>query len=260
MKTTLIIITGIILACSVYAQQSNDITTYYNEMFSIEKKLNNERAYLLVNINDLSGNSKLASLINNNKKYLDYLLTHFSGYTQQKDLYEIDNENQLQDAFIEYLKNNKNFNKLMQDFVSNTVNTKRHITDTVTMDEMLDVAVKFFYIKGITKEGYYNAQICIGINGIKETLEDRIPHLEAFCFSVIFSNFQSDENIVYDELVNGVTDVYNLNLGVDEGEKLLRAQGAMYMYMRHNEKLKNLLFTEYNKRKQELPFILEKEE
>ncbi|MFW5805623.1 MAG: hypothetical protein ACOCVX_03750 [Bacteroidales bacterium] len=260
MKTTLIIITGIILACSVYAQQSNDITTYYNEMFSIEKKLNNERAYLLVNINDLSGNSKLASLINNNKKYLDYLLTHFSGYTQQKDLYEIDNENQLQDAFIEYLKNNKNFNKLMQDFVSNTVNTKRHITDTVTMDEMLDVAVKFFYIKGITKEGYYNAQICIGINGIKETLEDRIPQLEAFCFSVIFSNFQSDENIVYDELVNGVTDVYNLNLGVDEGEKLLRAQGAMYMYMRHNEKLKNLLFTEYNKRKQELPFILEKEE
>ncbi|MEA3446847.1 MAG: hypothetical protein U9Q98_00135, partial [Bacteroidota bacterium] len=259
MKKILIFLTGTIITCSVYAQANDSIISFYNKMFTIEKNVHNERAYLFVSINDLSGNSKLVSLINNNKKHLDYLLTHFSGYTQQQDLYEIDNENKLHDAFIAYLKNNKKFNKIMRDFVSNTINMEKHIPDTVTMDEMLDVAVKFFYIKDITKEGYYNAQICIGINGIKETSEVRKPQLEAFCFSVIFSNFQSEQNIVYDELVNGVTDVYNLSLGTDEDEKLLRAQGAMYMYMRHNEKLKDLLLTAYNKQKQELPFVLKTE-
>jgi tricorn protease-like protein len=76
---------------------------------------------------------------------------------------------------------------------------------------------------------------------------------------VIFSNFQSEENVVYDELVSGVKDVYKLNLGTDENEKLLRAQGAMYMYMRHNEKLKDLLIGEYMKREQNLTFVLKTE-
>ncbi|MDA3820983.1 MAG: hypothetical protein PF590_11060 [Candidatus Delongbacteria bacterium] len=250
---------GMVAMSSTLAQENDNITSFYNKMFTIEKNIHNERAYLFVSVNDLSGNSKLASLINNNKKYLDYLLTHFSGYTQQKDLYEIDNENKLHEAFIAYLKNNDEFNTIMQRFAATQLNTNNFIPDTITMDEMLDVAVKFFYIRGITKEGYYETQICIGINGIEVTTENRNSDLEAFCFSVIFSNFQSEENVVYDELVSGVKDVYKLNLGTDENEKLLRAQGAMYMYMRHNEKLKDLLIGEYMKREQNLTFVLKTE-
>ena len=130
------------------------------------------------------------------------------------------------------------------------------VQDTVTLDEMLNIAVKYFNIKGITEAGAYEGKVCGGINGIKQTEEIRHPHLEAFCFNTILNNYNGDKFNMYDEFVNGIKEVYKMNLGLENEERIFRAQGAMYMFMRNNEKLKELLIYEYERKKKYLPFIL----
>ena len=99
--------------------------------------------------------------------------------------------------------------------------------------------------------------MCTGINGLKQTEKERRPQIEAFCFTTIFNNYRGEQFNMYDEFVKGIKELYKINLGIDDNDKLLRAQGAMYMFMRNNENLKELLILEYKKKKEYLPFILE---
>jgi hypothetical protein len=61
---------------------------------------------------------------------------------------------------------------------------------------------------------------------------------------------------MYDEFVKAIKELYKVNLGIDKNEKLLRAQGAIFLLMRNNENLKKMLKAEYKKQEDYLPFIL----
>jgi hypothetical protein len=61
---------------------------------------------------------------------------------------------------------------------------------------------------------------------------------------------------MYDEFVNAIKELYKINLGVDKEERLLRARGAVFMYMFHNQKLRDMLLYEYENKKEHLPFVL----
>ena len=61
---------------------------------------------------------------------------------------------------------------------------------------------------------------------------------------------------MYNEFVKGIKELYKINLGIENDDRLLRAQGAMYMFMRNNEILKELLLFEYENKKEYLPFVL----
>jgi len=58
------------------------------------------------------------------------------------------------------------------------------------------------------------------------------------------------------EMVKSAKQLYKINLGIDENERLLRAQGAMYFLMRNDKNLKKMLRHEYEVNKENLPFIL----
>lgn len=124
------------------------------------------------------------------------------------------------------------------------------------MDKLLNVAVKYFSIMRLTDEGYYVGKVCVGLNDIKKTESERKPFTEAFSFSSILKHYQSEEYSMYDEFVKAIKELYKVNLGIDKNEKLLRAQGAIFLLMRNNENLKKMLKSEYEKQKDYLPFIL----
>ncbi|MBK9593483.1 MAG: hypothetical protein IPO32_18950 [Crocinitomicaceae bacterium] len=94
------------------------------------------------------------------------------------------------------------------------------------------------------------------MNDIKKTEKERKPFIEAFCFSSILEHYQSEEYSMYDEFVKAIKELYKVNLGIDREEKLLRAQGAMYLLMRNSENLNKMLASEYESNKDYLPFIL----
>ena len=68
-------------------------------------------------------------------------------------------------------------------------------------------------------------------------------------------NSQGEDGL-YAEFIKSVNEVAKLNLGLKEDERILRAQGALFMLMSLNPKLREVLQFEYEKQKHMLHFYL----
>ncbi|MPN29331.1 hypothetical protein SDC9_176784 [bioreactor metagenome] len=111
----------------------------------------------------------------------------------------------------------------------------------------------------ITDEGYYVGKFCSVFNAIEQIEKTRKPFIEAFCFSSIQKHYYKSKNsTIYDEFVKSIKELYTVNLGVSREERLLRAQGAMFLLMKNNDNLKKILIDEYKANIKYLPFILKK--
>ena len=204
---------------------------------------------------ELEEDHPLAHIVNNNKIFLDYWLINFVDSGLYSRLKDVEGKEELREEFLASLKKDNSFDPLMARFSERALNPA-FIPDTISMDEMLNVAVKYFNVMGITDEGSYKGKVCSGLNGITQTLEERRPALEAFCFSAILQNIRGEEYHMYNEFVAAIKELYKQDLGVDRDERILRAQGAMFSLMRNNESLRKMLISEYEDRKDYLPFIL----
>lgn len=245
-----------LFASNTFAQINCSITNEYYRIFKVEKKEYGDREFLYQTVNKIDNKSCFSDLVNSNKDYINYLRQHFTSNINYGNLLTIENADNLQDSYLKALENDQEFNGVMKKLASRVTEPSKIIQDTITLDQMLNIAVKYFSIKGITEEGYYEGKVCAGINGIKQTEKIRHPHIEAFCFSTILNNLKGDEFSIYDEFVKGIKELYKINLGLADEERLLRAQGAMYMFMRKNKQLAELLLTEYQRKKKYLPFLL----
>jgi hypothetical protein len=256
MKRLLLILTIGLITVNLFSQTDCNIEKEYQQIFKIEKKKYGKREYLIKTINKIDTNSCFSDLINNNGQYIDYLLTHFSDNSNYEKLMAINDTIELQNEFIKSLEKDSVFNSEMNKLTKKITDNSNYIPDTISMNELLNIAVKYFSIIKINKDGYYVGKVCTGINGIKQTEKERRPQVEAFCFTTIFNNYQGEQFNMYNEFVKGIKELYKINLGIENDERLLRAQGAMYMFMRNNEVLKKLLLFEYENKKKYLPFVL----
>ncbi|WP_324720817.1 hypothetical protein [Salinimicrobium sp. HB62] len=245
-----------LIQSALFAQSSSGIQDDYDEIFHIKKENYEGREYLRSWVKELDREHPLSGLVNNNKVFLEYWLTNFTDREAYQQLMEIEKEEELQEEFTGFLKRDPQFDHLMT-ALSKKVENRSVVADTVSVDQLLNVAVKYFNILGITAEGSYKGKVCAGLNGITETLSERKPELEAFCFSAILKNLQGEEFNMYNEFVAAIKELYKQELGVDREARLLRAQGAMFSLMRNNEQLREMLISEYEKRKHYLPFVLD---
>lgn len=236
-------------------QNHCDFTKYYEDFISIDRITHNEKDFLTKQVIETNKKSCVSELINNNIMFFDYLLTNFSSNSNDKSLLQINDSLSLRKNYFEGLKKDSLFNSTMNELVNKTID-KKIPKDSLNMNQLLNIAVKYFSINKLTKEGDYAGKVCAGFNSIKSTEKIRRPFVEAFCFSSIFNNYISEEFSMYEEFVNAIKELYTINLGVEEEEKLLRAQGAMFLIMKNNNKLRKMLQVEYEKQKEYLPFIL----
>lgn len=252
----LLFLTGFLLYnINLFAQLNPSVQEHYDDIFEISKEKYEGKSYISSSVKELPEDHQMAALVNNNKVYLQYWLVNYVDREGYHKLKSIEGEQALQQEFITFLKNDSLFNPLMIRF-SERVTNPNFVADTISMDEVLNVAVKYFNILGITEEGYYKGKVCSGLNGISETLATRKPELEAFCFSAILKNLRGDHYNMYNEFVAAIRELYKQELGVEREARLLRAQGAMFSLMRNNVKLKEMLVSEYERKKDFLPFVL----
>jgi hypothetical protein len=238
-----------------YGQTQCDISDHYEDFITILRVTHNEKDYLVKQVSESNKKSCVSDLINNNTMFVDYLLTNFSSNSNTTDLLKITDSISLHKKYISDLKKDSLFNAVMTELVSKTVENST-TKDTVTFDNLLNIAVKYFSVMKLNYEGNYVGKVCAGLNDIKKTEKERKPFIEAFCFSSILKHYRSGEFSMYDEFVKSIRELYKVNLGNDKDEKLLRAQGAMYLLMRNNENLKKMLLSEYQTNKTYLPFVL----
>lgn len=258
MKKILIPVTMTLLSILSFAQDNCVIQNEYDKIFKIQRKKYGESEHLFKTVQQIDSTSCFGNLVNNNTTYIDYLKTHFSDNSNYKTLNAISDSVQLQKEFILSLKNDSVFNQAMNVLTEKITSPENYIPDTVSMNELLNIAVKFFHILKINDKDQYTVKMCTGYNEIRNTERNRNPQIEAFCFSTLINNYQNEEYNLYEEMVKGVKEIYLINMGIDKADRLLRAQGAMYMYMRNSEVLKELIQVEYEKNKAYLPFVLEK--
>lgn len=240
-----------------FSQTNCDLKENYGTFIKVEKVKSNGSEFLSKQVVQTDSKYCFSGLVNNNLSYIYYLVVEFSSNEPANATYQrllkISDSLALQQEYILSLKEDSLFGSVMTELCAKTIE-KRIQKDSVSMDKLLNIAVKYFLVR-LDEKDYYSVQICGGRN-IKKTEKIRQPQLEAFCFSSINKNYQGKEFNIYDEMVKAGQELYKVNLGVDREEKNLRAQGGMFFLMRNNENLKKMLKSEYEKNKEYLPFIL----
>lgn len=256
MKALLYIAIFVFSVFTTSAQSDCDIANEIKDIFRVKREMYSGRAYLVKSVSEISTHSCFSELVNNNTQYLDYLLVNFSSHSSFDRFIAITDSLELQEEFIKSLETDSVFNSVLKVWTKKITDKENYLPDTISFNELLNVAIKYFSILGVNEQGHYRGKVCAGINGITQTEQHRLPQVEAFCFTTILNNYNGDEFNMYNEFVKGIKELYTMNLGVETEDLVLRAQGAMYMFMRNNEKLKELLVLEYERKKDILPFVL----
>lgn len=254
-------LTALILACCYtisWGQEKCDITNHFGNFMTVEKKTFNDRDFLRKKVVETENSSCYSALIDNHIQFVDYLLTHFSSKDNYQQLLNVEDSLELRRQFLTGLKNDSLFTHVMTEFVEKAA-AEQLAKDTVSMDDLLSVAVKFFSITKINEKGHYSVKVCTGRNEIESTEKVRKPFVEAFAFTSIMEHYRGEYDL-YGEFVQVVKKIYKVHLGIDEDERLLRAQGAMFLLMRENEPLREMLISEYEENKMDLPFVLKRDE
>ncbi|GAB4129184.1 MAG: hypothetical protein OHK0045_00050 [Raineya sp.] len=189
-----------------------------------------------------------------NQSFLKYLQEHFSKKIEFGWFSDYTDSLKTRKEYLDKLKQDKEFVELINNWVAKIENPKTK--DTISFDELLGIAVKYFSLN-MNKDEKYTIKICSGINDILKTEATRKPFLEAFCFASIYeSSVAKGQYDMSKEVATIAKELYKINLGVERQERILRAQGALYMLMRKNDALQKMLLSNYEKQKDKLPFIL----
>lgn len=235
------------------AQADCDILSHYGSFIATSTFNHNGQSYLNTKTVALPVDHCLAPTINPNLKYIDYLITNYSDGASYQELAAIEDSLTLHKEYISLLQQDSSFNQVMTEFIRGVKD--KNAKTAYSTDNILNIAIKYFSITGLRGNNYM-AKVCAGINDIKKTEFNRKPQLEAFCFSAILEAMQPAGNgELMKDFTTRVRELYKMNLGVDREERLLRAQGAVFISMRNSPVLKKLLEEAYEIKKESLPFV-----
>ena len=126
----------------------------------------------------------------------------------------------------------------------------------ITVDELINVAVRFFYPDGVSEKGSIRSHICAGINGLRDFAGERDLTVEAFCYETIFNELKSPQYGILEQYKELMVAVRRLQLSSEEETKITRAQGAAWALLSTNATLREMLLSAYEKKKNILPFVV----
>lgn len=190
--------------------------------------------------------------VNKNSIFFDYIVNNFST---KHTLDSIPDEQLFTETYYSLLYMDSTFMEAIYAY-DHIVHLKEKPKDSITLEEILPIAVKFFSINSIDENDRYMGNVCTNILPFSTTESVRKPFIEAFCYSTIFEYYADSDLGTYLAFANNLEKLYSINLGVKKEERLLRAQGALYFLMKEDPTLKRALLENYQKKKEHLPFII----
>lgn len=221
---------------------------------------------LQLSINDTDTPTLIASFLDaethknilDYKSYIGYLFTNFKDKSNQEGQFKVNTNNPDLDfkLYREKLKNDSLFIETLHKI---SINSEKPIDEkrTYKFNDVMDIASNFVMIDKVTSQGNYGIKICTGINALEKTQPKRYADIEAFCFNAIYDYFQKNKSTFSDLVKEQIITISKLELGVDEQERILRAQGALMILMFNNERFRNVIISDYEQHKDILPFKIE---
>jgi len=236
------------IGSTLFAQNSTQDRIDKQLQLSINKS---EEATLLASFSEIEPRENILDY----KSFIGYLYTNFKDESNRAGLFKADNNNPDLDfkLYREKLKNDSLFITTLQKIA---INSGKPIDEkpSYKFNHVMDIASNFVMIDKLTNKGNYGVKICTGINAIEMTQPKRYADIEAFCFNAIWNYFQKNKSLFSDLVKQQIISVSKLNLGIDDKDRVLRAQGALMVLMFHNDSFRNLIIDNYEENKKLLPF------
>jgi len=128
---------------------------------------------------------------------------------------------------------------------------------TYTINELMEVASRFFYCNKVYPDTTVEYHVCIGINGISEakwTKDYRL--LEAFCYEGIFNDLDKDNSQINESCTfNKKEACQKYKPGIITLDKYLEdVKNELFVRMKNDTVLKTKLIEYYEQNKSNLPF------
>ncbi len=146
----------------------------------------------------------------NYKRRFEYLLINVP------EIHQPENSEQRREIWSLYPDTTKlkrlYLNKFVQDekliqYFEQTIAPIENPTDvrdrTFNVEELMEVASKFFYCDKVMPDTNVQAHVCVGLNGIKEANWDTdYTLLEAFCYEGIFTDFDTENSQIWESFIS----------------------------------------------------------
>ncbi len=242
-----------------------DLKKDYAKIFQAEVGEHGGRIFFTKKVTKLPQDHVLADFVNDNHWLLDYLQNHGTGVEPQALYALIEEPERLKEYYHSALVEDESFNALLLPLVSrylqgrggslvgfDATNDKRPIA----LDELLSIAVRFFYPDGLSENGLIRSRICTGINGLRDFEGQRDLAVEAFSFETIFTELRSSKYRILDQYKELMGKISSLQLSTETEIKITRAQGAAWALLSANASLREMLLSAYEKKKEMLPFVV----
>ena len=263
MKHLILSLTLLSFASTKYTAE--DIKNEYSKVFQIVVHEYEGRTSISKEVSELPSEHFLHGFVKENYWLIHYFQTNGTAIKYEK-LHELEEKpEELSDYYHRSLMADEKFNALLVPLVNNylasqgieLIDYSGETKKIITADELIRVAVRFFYPLHILESGKIQSRICVGSTGLNDFEGERNVSVEAFCFETIFKELGSRQYGILDEYTSIIKQAKNLQLSTDAQTKLSRVQGAAWVLLSVNPKLKELLSSAYQKKKHTLPFVVE---
>ena len=159
-----------------------------------------------------------------------------------------------------YLKEYAKDEKLVNYFEKSSaaiINPAIEATETYSVDELMEVASKFFYCDKVFPDTTIQTHVCIGLNGVSEANWSKdYTLLEAFCYEGIFYDFDNDTSQIYESYSSERIEACQKHkTSITTLEKYLEdVRKELFYRMKSDPVLKRKLLEYYEKNKPNLAF------
>lgn len=249
----------IFLTIKTSSQTINYCEYFALDVSEIDFKGKKEKSYsptLLASKKD-----KFQKFINKHQLRFDYIL--FKNSDLYKDIVNFNPDiKKIANEFCSNVIHSNAVNSYLRSLTPKSMTNWNIKRDTFSVDELMDVASKFFYCDGISKKDtLIQSHICVGINGTNDLQSKKdLTLLEAFSIEAIF------------ECINGknkpqfYTDFFTYKKRVSEEQRktfkdfdshLKLIRNLCYERMKNNEDLKRKLLGYYHKNRNNLNFLIQ---
>lgn len=267
MKLALItFLAGLLFAGGLAVYTKEDIVKDYGKMFTAKVATAGEQKVVNKSLKKLPDSHFLAGLVNTNPRMVDYLVKNYAAVDETK-LNELTADPAALDKFyVEALKKDTAFTEVFMDLAGHYLASKKHQIkgatlekDTLTMDQLTNIASKFFHADAVRPDGNIGWKIGAGITGMAEMQEVKHPIAEAFCYTAVVENYPKAASGIQTDFSTGAAQVQGeqkVVAGSIADTTLVAVRKGVNTFMSKSEALKKVLAEEYEKKKDMLNFVV----
>lgn len=161
--------------------------------------------------------------------------------------------------YMDKLISDEKLTDYFEEVAAAIVDSNYRITKTYTVDELIEVASKFFYCDKVNADTTVQSHVCIAFNGLSEVIwEKDYILLSAFCFEAIFNDFDKDSSQIHEAYSSEkklACQKYRSNI-TSLDNYLRDVKLELFNRMKNNTTLKESLLQYYELNKSNLAFAI----